>query len=224
LTDLLAYARDLEAEDSALAEAIGEIEALRREAGELRARASHALEFLARLPEARTAAASTIEEARAELETRRTEAADAEARLERAEKEEAVLAARRAVVRTRDLASGAERKVARLLADQEALEAEARALEAELPEFDRLAAHLAVRLGGVRRAPGAGSPQPGAAGTAAWASRAEASLFVARGGLETERDRVIRQANELAAAALGEPLAASSVSRVREQLERRGSV
>jgi hypothetical protein len=223
LTDLVAYARDLEAEDSALAEAIGEIEALRREAGELRGRASHAHEFLARLPEARTAAAAAREEAEVELERRVAEAADAEARLERAEKEEAVLAARRAVVRTRDLASGAERKVARLRADEEALEAEARAIDAELPELDRLAAHLAGRLGSVRRAPDAGLPQPGAAGAAAWASRAEASLFVARGGLETERDRVIRQANELAAAALGEPLAASSVSRVREQLERQGS-
>jgi hypothetical protein len=223
LTDLLAYARDLEAEDSALAEAIGEIEALRREAGELRGRASHALEFLGRLPEARTAAVAAREEAETELERRLAEAADAEARLEHAEKEEAVLAARRAVVRTRDLASGAERKVARLLADQEALEAEARAIEAGLPELDRLAAQLAGRLGGVPRAPAAGSPQPGAGGAAAWASRAEAALFVARGGLETERDRVIRQANELAAAALGEPLAASSVSRVREQLERQGS-
>jgi DNA repair exonuclease SbcCD ATPase subunit len=222
LTDLLAYARELEAEDSVLAEAIAEIESLRHEAGELRGRAGHAVEFLALLPEARSAAAAAREEAEAELEHRRAEAADAEARLERAEKEEAVLAARRAVVRTRDLATGAERKVARLRADEEALEAEAREVEAELPELDRLAGDLAERLGGVRRAPETGPLQPGAAGAAAWAARAEASLFVARGGLETERERVIRQANELAAAALGDPLAASSVSRVREQLERQG--
>jgi len=223
VTDLLAYARDLEAEDSGLAEAIAEIEALRRQASELRGRARHALEFLARLPEALAAASAAREEAAAELERRLAEAAEAEARLERAEQEEAVLAARRAVVRTRDVASGAERKVARLRADQEALDAEARAVEAELPELDRVGAELAVRLGAVPRAPQAGVPARGAAGVAAWASRAEASLFVARGGLETERERVIRQANELAAAALGEPLAASSVSRVREQLERLGS-
>jgi replicative DNA helicase len=220
LTDLLAYARDLEAEDSTLAEAIGEIEALRREAGELFGRASHAVEFLARLPEARTASAAAREEAEAELERRLEEAADAEARLERAEKEEAVLAARRAMVRTRDLASGAERKVARLEAEAEALESEAQSIEARLPELDRQAAELAGRVAGVGRAPDAGLPAPGAAGAAAWASHAEASLFVARGGLETERERVIRQANELGAAALGEPLSASSVSRVREQLEK----
>jgi len=133
-----------------------------------------------------------------------------------------VLAARRAAVRTRDLAGGAERKVERLRAEEVALEGEARAVAAELPDLDRLAAELAARLAHVRRAPQAGSAEAGPAGVAAWASRAEGSLFVARGGLETERERVIRQANELAAAALGEPLAASSVSRVREQLERMG--
>ena len=220
MTDLVAYARELEAEDTSLADAIAEVAALRHEAGDLRARATYAVEFLARLPEARASAAAVVEEAERELAHRRVEAAEAEAALDRAKKEEELRAARRAVVRTHDLAAAAERKLARVREEQEALEAEARAVEAELPELDRRAAELARRLEPVHRASDVGRPEPGAAPVAAWASRAEAALFVARGGLETERERVVRQANELAAAALGEPLVSSSVSRVREQLER----
>jgi hypothetical protein len=222
VSDLVAYARELEAEDDGLAEAIAAVEELRGRAGELRARAVHAAGFLAALPEARAAAAAALEDAQAGLERRVAETTEAEARLERAEKEEAVLAARRAVVRTRDLATGAERKVDRLRAAAEALVAEAWAVEAALPELDRRAVDLAGRLAGVPRAGEVGAPQPGPAGVEAWAARAEAALFVARGGLETERERVIRQANELAASVLGEPLAASRVSLVRERLERQG--
>ena len=222
MSDLVAYARELEAADGALADAIAEIEALRSEISELRGRAAHAVAFLARLPEARASLAAAVKDAGEELERRRREAADAEARLERGGKEEEVLAARRAVVRTRDAATTAERKVDRLRGEAEALEAEAQAIEAGLPELDRRAAELLEHVRVLHRASDPGLPEPGAAGVAAWASRAEASLFVARGGLETERDRIIRQANELAAAALGETLA-SNVRRVREQLEQRQS-
>jgi DNA repair exonuclease SbcCD ATPase subunit len=220
VSDLVAYARELEAEDGALAEAIAAIEALRRELFELRGRAAHAVTFVAGLPEARTGLAAALRDAGEELERRRREAAEADARLERAAKEEEVLAARRAVVRTRDAATTAGRKVERLRGEAEALEAEAHAIEAGLPELERRAAELVDQVRALHRASDPGLPAPGAAGVAAWASRAEASLFVARGGLETERDRVIRQANELAAAALGETLA-SNVRRVREQLEQR---
>jgi predicted nucleic acid-binding Zn-ribbon protein len=220
VSDLLAYARELEAEDAALAEAIAGVEELGREAVDVRARAVHAAVFLAALPQERAAAAAALEEAQVELERRLAEAREAEAQLERAEKEEAVLAARRAVVRTHDLAGGAERKVARLRAAAGELEEEARAVEVELLGLHRRAADLAGRLAGVRRVGDVGTLETGPAGAEAWAARAEAALFVARSGLETERERVIRQANELAASVLGEPLAASRVSVVRERLER----
>jgi DNA repair exonuclease SbcCD ATPase subunit len=220
VSDLVAYARDLEAEDAALAEAIAEIDLVRGDVSMLRARAEHSVAFRTVLPGAREALAGRLAEAEQELDRRRREAADASAQLEQARQEEDVLAARRAVVRTQDAVTTAERKVARLREEADVLEAEAERVEAGLPELERRAAELAERLGGLRRASGPGEPGAGAERVAGWASRAEASLFVARGGLETERDRVIRQANELAAAALGETLAAS-VSRVREQLERR---
>jgi chromosome segregation ATPase len=212
VTDLLAYARELEAEDAALAGAAAEVEALRAAATALRGRAEHAADVLARLPRAREAAAEAIAAAEAELERRLTDLRDAEAQLERGGKEEAVLAARRAVIRTRDLVGGAERKLERLRAEAEALEEEARAVNAELPELDRIAGDLAAKVDGL--------PEPGAIGVAAWAARAEASLFVTRSGLEAQREHVIRQANELGASAFGEPLVSASVSLVRERLER----
>jgi hypothetical protein len=45
-------------------------------------------------------------------------------------------------------------------------------------------------------------------------------LLVVRSGLETERERLIRQANEIAASVLGDPAHATAVSRVRAELER----
>lgn len=212
MTDLLAYARELEAEDAALAEASAEVDALRAAATALRARAEHAAGVLGRLPAAREAAAERIAEGEAEHGRRLADLRDAEAQLERASKEEAVLAARRAVVRTQDLVAGAERKLERLRAEAEALEEEARAVEAELPELDRIARELAAKVDGL--------PEPAAVGVAAWAARAEAALFVTRSGLDAQRERVIRQANELGASAFGEPLVSASVSVVRERLER----
>jgi chromosome segregation ATPase len=220
VSGLVAYARELEAEDAALAEAIAEIDALWSDVSELRARAAHAVAFLGLLPEARSSLAATLAEAEEELERRQREAAEAEGLVEQARKEEEVLAARRALVRTGDAVTTAEHKVARLREEAAALEAEAKTIEAGLPEVERRAVELGERLRMLHRASNPGDPEVGAAGVAAWASRAEASLFVARGGLETERDRIVRQANELAASALGETLA-SSVSRVREQLEQR---
>ena len=220
MSDLVAYARELETQDAALAEAIAELDALRSEVAGLRAHAGHAVAFLGRLPEARSALAAGLVEAEEELGRRRREATEAEAGLERASKDEDVLAARRAVVRTRDAVTTAERKRDRLRRERDSLDAEAEAIETELPALERRGAELAERVRTLHRASDPGSLEPGAPGVAAWASRVEASLFVARGGLETERDRVIRQANELAASALGETLA-SGVSRVREQLEQR---
>ena len=64
-------------------------------------------------------------------------------------------------------------------------------------------------------------PAPGIEGVLEWAARAHAAVFVARSGLETERERVVREANELAASVLGEPLYATSVALVRQRLEER---
>ena len=53
-----------------------------------------------------------------------------------------------------------------------------------------------------------------------WASSKHAELFVALGQLDTQRERVIREANELATALLGEPTFGSTPAQVLERVER----
>ena len=52
-----------------------------------------------------------------------------------------------------------------------------------------------------------------------WATTARAALVVARTAVVRERDNVIRQANELGSAVLGEPLLAASASVVAAHVE-----
>ena len=54
------------------------------------------------------------------------------------------------------------------------------------------------------------APGPGLVGVIEWASGARAALFVARTAVATEREALIRQANELGSVILGEPLYAAS--------------
>ena len=52
-----------------------------------------------------------------------------------------------------------------------------------------------------------------------WGARAHSAIFVVRGGLEAERERLVFEANALATAALGEQVAGANVSLVRRRLE-----
>jgi len=176
----------------------------------------------------------------APTEARRLEAALAEAAADRAQRERAVgeardqieaaasgreaepaAAARRDVVRAEDALALARRRV-------DAAEAAVAAHRERVADAGREAgavearAHaLAAALRGVPRvATEAGTaPPPGLTGVSDWASTAGAALFLARGAVGAERDAVIRQANELASAVLGEPIAAASVDVVRRRLE-----
>jgi hypothetical protein len=62
-------------------------------------------------------------------------------------------------------------------------------------------------------------PGEGPAALVEWASRAHAALFVASGSVDTQRERVIREANELATAILGEPTYGSTVAQARARVE-----
>jgi hypothetical protein len=95
----------------------------------------------------------------------------------------------------------------------------------EAPRLEERARELAARLGGLSRVSrqASAAPAPGLEGTIEWGARARAALFVVRSGLDTERERLVREANELAASALGEPAAATSVALVRERIEQRAS-
>jgi hypothetical protein len=54
----------------------------------------------------------------------------------------------------------------------------------------------------------------------AWASRAHAELFVAAGQIAAQRERVIREANELASMLLGEPTYGSTVEQALARVTR----
>ena len=89
----------------------------------------------------------------------------------------------------------------------------------------RLAASKRRRLRGervelaprVRDVPAASADLDGAL---EWAARARGALLLQRSGLARERDEVVREATELLASVLGDPLTTTAVAGVRERLAR----
>jgi len=186
---VLAAVEDLQRRDAAVAAAIAAATAVESSLEELRARAALTAEALASLPgerarvaEARGVAARAVEEARATLA-----AADEEQRV----------AARRALELAEARAAEAERAI-------EATERRAAEAQAERGRIDDDARLVAERLRALERMHPVQHPAAGLAGALDWTSRARAAVFVARSGLEQERERVVREAEELGAALLGE--------------------
>jgi chromosome segregation ATPase len=189
LRAVLAAVQELEQRDAAVAAAIEAVTAVERSLEELRARAAEAAEELARLPgdrarvaEAREAAARAVDEARAELG-----AAD----------EERGAAAQRAL-------ELAEAQAAEAAAAVSAVERRAAAAAVERDRVDDEARLVSDRLSALERIHEVEPPSAGLAGALDWTSRARAAVFVARSGLEQERERIVREAEELGAALLGE--------------------
>ncbi len=113
----------------------------------------------------------------------------------------------------------AEQRQERLVARRAALEQEVDRLKAEIVELERSASEVTARLERSARVSSVEPPEPGLSGLAEWGARAHAALVVARGGLEAERERIVREANELASSVLGEPLYTARVAQVRKRLE-----
>jgi hypothetical protein len=65
-----------------------------------------------------------------------------------------------------------------------------------------------------------GEPGPGLSAQLAWAGRADSALLLAGSVLSAERDRVVREANELAAVALGELPVPAGVGAIVQRLEK----
>ena len=101
-----------------------------------------------------------------------------------------------------------------------------RAASAEIPELIAQAQALARQLADIPLVSTSGRllPEPTLAGIVEWAARVHVALLVVRGQLDVERDRLVREANELGSVVLGEELAGSSVElvgrRVRTALAR----
>jgi len=187
----------------------------------VRARVGKLEAFAARLPAEGEARAAELERSRAEASAAQRVLEEAEAAVLAAGPENAQ-EAKRFRVRARDRASVADRRVVEATKAAEDLENRVAEATIEGHELHAHARELAAELRGRPRiAEDAGKePRPGLDGVEAWSEIARASLFVARGQLSAEREAVIRQANELGALALGEPLSAMGTSALTRRVER----
>ncbi len=224
---LLAAARELEERDERIAREIGELAAFDVRAAEVRESAAAICLHREQLPaerahldEALAGAQGDVARARKALAGAERALAELEAR--RRPDEERLAAARRAAAHARDDVEAAENVLGRVHARRASLAAEEERLAAELPCLKEEAHGLAAGLRASSRLSHGGGlgPAPGLEGLLEWASRARAAVLVARSALETEREQIVREASELAAATLGEELGPIRVALVREWIER----
>jgi chromosome segregation ATPase len=216
----LAFLRDLERADEEKGAALAELDGLATELDQIRAKTQALQAFATRLPAEREGRLAELDRARAEVAEADRVLAEAEAAL-RTAKPEAQRDAELFATRARDRAAIAERRAAEAVKAAEALETRAAEAMAQGEALGTQARELASVLDGRPRiAAGAGKePGTGLQEVEAWAEVARAALFVARGQLAAEREAVIRQANEIGALALGEPLGAASVALVARRIE-----
>ena len=215
----LAFAAELEQRDAALAERLADLAELGRRVEAIRAEAEQLGRFLGRLPVEREQLDATLADAERDLEEARKALEQARRNVGRARGEAA--AARRHEAHAESDVRTTEERRSRLIARREELERNADAAATDSQSLAARGRELAAEL---EAAPRVAGPEPPAAGLDAladWGSRAHAAVLVARIGLEIERERVVREANELAASVLCEPLYATSVALVRERLEER---
>lgn len=179
---------------------------LDREVGALRARAGTIEAFFANYPEEQGRRAGELRAAEDELLQRRAELAGAETTLAESQDEEATVHARHAVARALDHIAVTEGRLARAQAAHDELEHDATALPRELAELE-------VRARALPDVPPLGRS------LAEWASHAHAELFVAAGQVDIQRERVIREAHELATMLLGEPTYGATLARVLARVD-----
>ncbi|MFL5929147.1 MAG: hypothetical protein ACJ77E_19625 [Gaiellaceae bacterium] len=149
---------------------------------------------VADLPERQARARTELDAAAENLEARRREQADAERALAEATDDDGREDAERARDRAADHVAVARARTDRAAAAVDDLMREAERLPAEAARLSERAATL----------PGVEPPRGGSS-LVDWASHAHAELFVTTRQLDAQRDRVIREANEVATMLLGEP-------------------
>jgi len=210
----LSFAAELERRDADVAQALREVERLHGEVDGIRTRGTAAITFLASLPGALAELEADERAAAAEQTEADAAVREAEAALERARKDDERLAAARALQQARDRVHAAEVWIAQAHEERARLQAEGDARRAEAESLATRVAELALL---VRAVP---PPLPGVEGALAWASRARGELLLERAALSNERDTLVREASELLASVLGEPLTSTGVAGVHDRLER----
>jgi hypothetical protein len=223
---LLAHADELGRRDAEVAARIEAVEEVLRRADAVRARAAAIDLALAAIPGERARLATQADEAQTREAVAGGELAAAESRLRELEGsrragDEQRAQARREVARAREELAAATSRSERVAARRTVLLDDELALTAEAEELAVTAQDVAAAIGRTPRVSESGRAAPG--GTlpelAEWGARVHAALFVVRGGLHGERERLVTEANALAASVLGEQLAGASVALVRRRLE-----
>jgi multidrug efflux pump subunit AcrA (membrane-fusion protein) len=192
--------------DRSLSERASALRELDGRVARIRARAEAIDAFFAAYPERETQARAEVSEAEAELERRGDERATAERTLAEAQDEEARIQAGHALARSLDHIAVAESRLGRADAEHEGLEREAAVLPRELDELE-------AEARAVPDVPVFGSS------LVEWASHAHAELFVAAGQIDVQRERVIREAHELATMLLGETTYGATVAQSLGRVE-----
>jgi DNA repair exonuclease SbcCD ATPase subunit len=168
--------RELVRREAELAAHAEELQARDAEIAVVRARAEAIDAFFAAYPDADTKLRAAIAAARDDLARRNDERTEALTLVEQARDDDARQLAGLALARAEDHVATAEARLARASSEHEELEREAAALQDESPRE-----------------------------VIEQASREHASVFVELGQVETQRERLIREVNELATMLLGEP-------------------
>jgi hypothetical protein len=211
---LLSFAEELERRDADVAQALTGVESVQTEVEELREHGAAVAAFLVAVPAA-LAARAADERAASDARAAAAEAIGAAEQLvERAGKDDQRLEAERALQQARDDLHAAEFWVAQAREAHAELERDGEARRAEAERLAQRALELAPRVRGVP----IGSPNLD--GALDWASRARGVLLLERSALARQRDEVVRQATELLASVLGDPLTATGAAGVRERLAR----
>ena len=198
--------RQLAALDAELAESASGLRGLDATVAALRGRAEEIDAFFAVYSEELGRRSAELKGAHDEVSRRREELAAAQRTLAETHDVDARVHAEHAVERAVDHIAVAEERSARAQSAYDALQHEAE----ELPR-ERL--ELETRARAVPDVP------PLSDSLIDWASRAHAELFVAAGQIDVQRERIIREANELASMLLGEPTYLTTVAQALTRVD-----
>jgi chromosome segregation ATPase len=198
--------RHLAALDAELAESGSALRGLDATVAALRERAEEIDAFFAAYSEEVGRRSAELKDAREEISRRREELAAAQRTLAETHDVDARVHAEHAVERALDHIVVAEERSARAQSAYDALQQDAE----ELP---RERAELETQSRAVHDVP------PLSGSLIDWASRAHAELFVAAGQIDVRRERIIREANELASLLLGEPTYHATVAQALARVD-----
>ena len=224
--DALAHAAELEQRDTEIANELAVVRDLEERVAAIRGRAGIVGEALERLPLEREDLARRCVEAdeavtAAREEVERTQSRVASLESGRRRRDDELDRARREAATSRDTLADAlavrgriDERASGLVEDERALVAEGEALA----KAAELVAEGVRDVGRVTESAGR-APGTSLAELDDWGSRVRSALFVVRGTLEAERERVVVEANVLGTSVLGEELGATSVAIVRRRLE-----